>query len=440
MSARTVTGLSRNELLAHLQAAHVRTEKAADLILRLQAITAALAKARTPDQVAAVIVERGVQALEVPAAFVALLSDDGTGVKLAHAAGVPKEVHNRWRHFALSTPTAVTRAIRTGAPNFPATESQASGEDPLLADVQTHLPDSVWTVLPLGAGQRVIGALTFILSRWRWLVDDERSFALNVAQIGAQAFERARLQEREIRTWAESERLQKTLLNAIAHDLKTPLTTVQGCLDTLLIDDERLEPPTRRELLTIAHQGVRRFSRVVTGVLQMRRLETGAVQLRRESGILGEVVQNAVDEVASTPDRSRYNIDLPDNLPLIPMDTMLMSHVLINLLENAAKYSPPESRIDVGTHLENDSVVISVADQGTGSSPEQLNRVFESSGDPVEHFTTRAEGGGLGLIIAREFVEAHNGRIWATHREGGGMVVNVSIPLHGSHPSSSNAL
>jgi len=432
MPARTLSQLSRNELFAHLHAvhaAHARAEEGTELIVRLQSITAGLSEARTPDEVAAVIVDRGAQALGASAAFITLVSDDGADVTMAHALGIPEKATGRWRHFPISTPTVVTHVIRSGAPIFPDSEEAASGEDPLLLGVQTILRDRVWAVLPLLVRGRSIGALVFLLSKGRWLTQDERNFTLNLAHLGAQALERARLQEREVLMWAESERLQKTLLSAIAHDLKTPLTIVQGCLDAMLTEGDRLEPAARRELLTIAHQGVKRFSRLVTGVLQKRRLETGMVQLQREPANLIDVVQSAVDEVSSGLDRPRYRVDLPEGLPLIPMDSLFVSHVLINLLDNAAKYSAPETRIDVGARLENGHVVISVADQGNGITPEQLNQVFNASAQPNEPFTSdRARGSGLGLTIATGFVEAHKGRIWAARREGGGMVVNVSIP------------
>ena len=430
---RALSQLSRHELLAHVHALHAVQARAAEgtqLIVRLQAITAALAEARTPDQVAAVIVDRGAQALGAAAASMNLLSDDGTAVALVHAVGIPEGVRRRWRQFPLSAPTAVTQVIRTGAPIFPDPDAAAPGDDPLLLGVQTILRDRVWTVLPLLSGRHSIGALVFILPEGRGLTKDERSFTLNLAHLGAQALERARLQEREIRSWAESERLQKTLLNAIAHDLKTPLTTVQGCLDTVLTEGHRLEPAARRELLTIAHQGVKRFARLVTGVLQMRRLETGIVQLRRAPANLADVVQEAVEEASGKQDRARCRVDLPDGLPLIPMDPLLVSHVLINLLDNAVKYSAPQTPIDVGAHVEDGHVVVSIADQGNGVSPEHLNQVFLASGHPNGPLTSdRARGSGLGLTIARGFVEAHQGRIWAARREGGGLVVNVSLPI-----------
>src|SRR5207302_7357822 len=125
MPARTLSQLSRNELFAHLHAvhaAHARAEEGTELIVRLQSITAGLSEARTPDEVAAVIVDRGAQALGSPAALLTLLSDDGADVTMAHALGIPEKATGRWRHFPISTPTVVTHVIRSGAPIFPDSE------------------------------------------------------------------------------------------------------------------------------------------------------------------------------------------------------------------------------------------------------------------------------------------------------------------------------
>ena len=231
---------------------------------------------------------------------------------------------------------------------------------------------------------------------------------------------------------AASERLQKTLLSSISHDLRTPLTAIMGSLSTLLAEDERLTGSLRQELLTIAYDQTKVLNWLVTQILEMTRLESGVVTFHREPAHLGNVIHGTIAQSGGAVN-GRCRVDVPPGLPMVPMDSVLLSQALVNILSNAVKYSHPDTPIEIEAHREDGAVVLSVADRGIGIPAAGLTRVFEKfyrlpqpappAGGPA--------GIGLGLAIAKGIVEAHDGRIWAEQRAGGGTVIRLTLPLHG---------
>jgi len=239
--------------------------------------------------------------------------------------------------------------------------------------------------------------------------------------------------EREVRNLAASEKLQRTLLDTISHDFKTPLTAIVGSLNSLLSEGERLGEGDRRELIATAYAQATRLNRLVTDVLEMTRLEAGAVRLRREPARIGDVVQQALAQVRETVGERSCRITIPPDLPSISVDGVLMSHAVANLLENAAKFSTPDAPIEVEAHAADGHVVITVSDRGIGVPADEIGRIFEKFYRPKHRkvLPVAAGGTGLGLAIAKGVVEAHGGRIWAEQRAEGGVVVRLRLPRNG---------
>lgn len=237
--------------------------------------------------------------------------------------------------------------------------------------------------------------------------------------------------ERKVRQLSASEELQKTLLGAISHDLKTPLTAILGGLNSLLTEGDRLEEGDRRELVAVAYDQAKRLDRLVTGVLEMTRIDVGAIRLRRDPGSVADLVQDALRLLGETLAERRCSVEIPPGLPLVSMDSVLLSHALANILENAAKFSPTNTSINVAARAAGGHIVISVADRGVGVPADELDRIFEKffRGRHFNGLETAASGTGLGLAIAKGIVEAHGGRIWAEQRAGGGTVVSVNLPV-----------
>jgi len=227
------------------------------------------------------------------------------------------------------------------------------------------------------------------------------------------------------------EYFRTALFRALSHDLKTPLTVIAGSLSTLLKEgDVTLDEAARRELLEMAYAGVERLIRLVDDLLSMAKLEANMVELRLEPYAIEEVIGAAITQLGPLLDGHRCQVDLPPDFPLVSFDFALMVHVLVNVLDNAIKYSPEDSLIEVRVSQTPGHFILRVSDGGIGIPPEELDRVFDKFHRlPRESNDATPGGAGLGLAIAKGIVEAHDGRIWAEGREGGGTIVTVSLPL-----------
>jgi two-component system sensor histidine kinase KdpD len=251
----------------------------------------------------------------------------------------------------------------------------------------------------------------------------------------ALAVERAQLalqaQQAEVR--AEAERLRNSLLSSVSHDLRTPLATITGASSTLLEGGDALEPATRADLLASIHQEAERLDRLVNNLLEMTRLESGGVTVRKEwqplEGVVGAALKRMEARLGDRPVR----IDLPADLPLVPIDAVLIDQVLINLLDNAVKYTPAGSPIDISAVATAGAVAVEIADHGAGLPRGGEERVFDKF---YRGPAATGAGVGLGLAICRAIVHAHGGAITARQRSGGGSVFRFTLPLGDSPPAA----
>ncbi len=225
----------------------------------------------------------------------------------------------------------------------------------------------------------------------------------------------------------ETERLRSSLLSSVSHDLRTPLAAITGSISTLLNNRDNLTAETRKDLLENIHDEADRLERLVTNLLEMTKLESGAVQLRTEPHPPGEVIGSAIARIEKKLKGRSLNTQIPSDLPLVPMDGLLIEQVLVNLLDNALKYTPKDSPIDVSARIENQKLVVQVEDRGPGVPEDDLPKLFDKfyRGPQRE----KKSGAGLGLSICKGFVEIHGGNIQAENRPGGGMSFRFLIPL-----------
>ncbi len=249
----------------------------------------------------------------------------------------------------------------------------------------------------------------------------------------ASSLERARLAEEteRARVQVETEQLRSALLSSVSHDLRTPLAVVRGAASTLVDDDARLAEGARRELASAILEETERLDRQVRNLLDMTRLESGGVHVKKEWQSLEEVVGGAFNRIESRLAGRSVTIRVPGDL-VAPFDGVLIEQVIVNLLENAAKYTPETTPIDVAATKEDGAIVVEVADRGPGVPAEDQARIFEKFyRGPSE----RTRGGvGLGLTICRAILTAHGGRIWVDNREGGGASFRFALPLEGAPP------
>jgi two-component system sensor histidine kinase KdpD len=223
------------------------------------------------------------------------------------------------------------------------------------------------------------------------------------------------------------ENLERALLNSVSHDLRTPLVSITGALSAVRDENNNLGSEARRELLDAALEEAERLNRFVGNLLDMTRLESGAVRLKEEPCDIQDLVGCALAAVEQRAGSRKADIRLQPDLPLVKMDMALMTQVLVNLLDNAMKYSPPESGIELAARIDGSLLTIEVSDRGPGVPAGDLQRIFDKFYRlPVPE---GAGGTGLGLAICKGIVDAHSGTIRAENREGGGLQVIIEIPL-----------
>ena len=251
----------------------------------------------------------------------------------------------------------------------------------------------------------------------------------------ALALERDMLAEesQEARVQVESEKLRSSLLSAVSHDLRTPLAGIAGAGSSLAESFELLDGPTRRELLETICDESARLTRLVENLLNMTRLSGGRIDIDKQWHPIDEVVGSALSRLQQQLGEREVEIGISADLPLGHFDAVLIEQVLINLIENAAKYSPPESAVLIEAECIDGGVELRVFDRGIGLQPGDEERVFEMFYRGAE-VRSDHQGTGLGLAICKAVVDAHGGRIGATIREDGGTLVWFRLPHDGSPP------
>ena len=228
----------------------------------------------------------------------------------------------------------------------------------------------------------------------------------------------------------EQEKLRSTLLSAVSHDFRTPLAAITGAV-TCLQEERSLDAASRRDLEQTIREEAERLDRLVTNLLDMTRLESGRVELRRDWDSVEEVIGSALARVEGRLGARRLATDIAADLPLVRIDAALVEQVLVNLLENALKHTPPEAGIRIAARREGSDVVVSVEDGGPGFPPGQDEKVFEK----FQRGASTASGFGLGLAICRAIVTAHGGRIRAEPGDGRGARVRFTLPETGAAPT-----
>jgi K+-sensing histidine kinase KdpD len=256
----------------------------------------------------------------------------------------------------------------------------------------------------------------------------DRTLLGTFANQAALAVDRARLREEALRArlLEEIDRWRGALMGAVSHDLRTPLAAVKTAVSSLRQPDAQLSAQDRAELLELIEQQSDRLARLVTNLLDMTRIEAGALEIRPTSIPIGELVDEAIGSLGGIVGRERVHVDVAPDVPMLHIDHALVSQVLANLLDNAERVSPPGSVICVSARVapaERERVEIAVADQGPGIALSERERVFEM-------FSQNGRGGraGLGLAIAKAFVEAHGGVIWIDPNVDLGARVVFTVP------------
>jgi two-component system sensor histidine kinase KdpD len=282
-------------------------------------------------------------------------------------------------------------------------------------------------ILPIEAARGVLGEIRL----WRAepaISSSEKRLFQTFASQGALALERAWLAQAEsrARVLEESDQLKTAILSSVSHELRTPLSTIKAAASSLRSKEVGWDSPARTELVAAIDDEADHLNMLVGNLLDMSRIESGALKPRREWNILSEIVGSVLARMKHLSVEHKLKIDVPESLPLIPVDYVQMQQVFTNLISNSLKYAPANTTVSISARVDRETVHVQVSNQGPQVPPEHLERIF----DKFYRVTAadRVTGTGLGLSICKGIIEAHGGRIWAQNLRDG-LAFNFTLPL-----------
>jgi two-component system sensor histidine kinase KdpD len=294
------------------------------------------------------------------------------------------------------------------------------------------LPGAKWLFLPMRTGRGPVGVVGVIRDEpGPLLMPDQQRLLDALTDQAALAIERVTL-ARDLhlaRLQAETDRLRSALLTSISHDLRTPLASILGSATSLASRRVELDQATEDALLATIVEVADRLNRFIGNLLDMTRLESGALQPRGDLTVLSDLFGAALARANKILARHEVEVDLAAGLPMLNLDMVLFEQVLFNLLDNAAKYAPPGSLIQLRAYRDGEQVILQVIDEGEGIPPRDVARIFDKFYRAQGEDRQRA-GTGLGLAICRGFVEAMGGTITAANRtDRSGAIITITLPV-----------
>jgi two-component system, OmpR family, sensor histidine kinase KdpD len=277
--------------------------------------------------------------------------------------------------------------------------------------------------MPLRMGMRVVGCLGVSGSML------SRQTLEAIGSLVAISIERAGAVEKLSRAEAarESEQLRSVLLDSVTHEFRTPLTSIKASV-TSLLGSANHSPEEKQELLTIINEESDRLNRLIGEAAEMAQLDANKVEFRFESNPIGPTVEEAIEELKQPLTQHPVEVRIPAGLPNARMDPIHIKEVLVHLLENAAKYSPPDAPIRITAEAKDQTITINIADRGPGIDDFEQSLVFEKF-YRGRNQRVQVHGTGMGLAICKAIVEAHGGRLGITSQLGHGSVFYFSLPV-----------
>jgi len=322
------------------------------------------------------------------------------------------------------TPEAVAAAL---ADMSPANRALYQAAEAGLGQPQCAL------CVPITSSEGTIGVLLVQnMQRPSRFAPDDLAFLQHVGDVIALAIGTVRLREelQATQAYSEANRLKAELISTLAHEMRTPLTSIKGYTTALLLEEASFDPETQREFLHIIDEECDLLQDLIRDLLESSIIDAGLLELEMQPVMLPRLAKGVIDEIAHRTQKHRFITGFANNLPIVEADPDRVAQVLRNLLDNAVKYSPEGGLVVVRGELGRDEVIVSVADQGVGIAPEHLNHLFEKFFRIRSGLARHVVGSGLGLPISRTIIESHGGRIWAESQPGQGSVFYFTLPLH----------
>ena len=398
-----VVALVLGQLIARIRAQEKAERRREERATALYLLTQSLAEARMLDEIVGRMVQQVGEAFKAP---IAILLGDAAG-KLASQA-----------HPA-STFTVSEKEQSVAAWVFQHGQSAGKFTD--------NLPLSDALYLPLATNSGAVGVMAMRLNQSSPPTIHQRNLLEAFTGQMALALDRQRLQEasEKSKVLAESERLGKTLLNSISHEIRTPIAAITTAVSGLA-EAKAATPEFQRAMVAEIQEATGRLNRLVGNLLDMTRLESGHVKPKVDWCDVSDLIHVTLKATGKELAHHQVAVEIAPELPLVRMDFVLMQQTLANLLLNAAVHTPPGTAVQVSARVEEDALIFTVADRGPGLPPESISRIFDKF---YRAPTAPAGGTGLGLSIAKGFVEAQGGQIKAENRPGGGAAFIIRLPL-----------
>ncbi|MEW6714059.1 MAG: sensor histidine kinase KdpD [Nitrospirota bacterium] len=282
--------------------------------------------------------------------------------------------------------------------------------------------------LPLVAASKAVGVIGVMPDTSEGFFDQEQIHIIeSFADQTAMAIERAMLAEeaQQALLKAETETLRNTLLSSVSHDLRTPLAAITGAASTLMQKDVSFDVSERQELMQTIYEEAEHLNHIIRNVLDMTRLEAGAIKVKKEWQPLEEIVGAVLNRLGERLNDRHIQTRLPSDLPLVSFDPLLIEQVLMNLMDNAIKYTPQGTPVELSAYVKESELVVEIEDRGPGIPLGEEERIF----DKFVRGSAAGGGIGLGLTICRAIINAHGGKIRVENRTGGGAIFRFTLPI-----------
>lgn len=455
LARRAATAIDNARLYQAAQQARLAAEKAADRTARLQTVTAALSESLTPLQVADVIVEQSMSALEADSALMVLVTEDRTELEIVKAVGYEPDLVASWRRFSIHAAVPLAEAIRTGEPAWMETLADRVARYPHLAHIYTRYEFASWMSLPLVVEGKSVGGMLLSFQEFRQLSQDDRDFILALSRQCAQAIFRAQLYEAERQARADAEqanRVKDEFLAVLSHELRSPLNPILGW--TKMLKEKRLAAAKAEQALDTIERNAKLQAQLIEDLLDVSRILQGKMALNIAPVNLVATLEAALETVHLAAEAKNIHIatSFHSIASTVLGDPNRLQQAAWNLLSNAVKFTPAGGRVEVRLERidrqaeagSQSSIVdsqpdsfaeITVTDTGRGINREFLPYVFDYFRQE-DGTTTRQFGGlGLGLAIVRHIIELHGGSVCADSPGPNlGATFTIQLPLNTVEP------
>lgn len=283
---------------------------------------------------------------------------------------------------------------------------------------------------PIKGQNKILGIIGIVCLEGNTLSKNERILLESVSTQIALAIEREDLYEkkRQINLETETERLRGNLLRSISHDLRTPLTGMLGSVSTITDNYDKLDDDTKKELLTIIYEDTSWLIHSVENILSMTRIDEGKLEIKKDVEVLEEIIAESISRVKRFSGNHNIVIHLPESMVILFVDGLLIEQVLINLIDNAIKYTQDDSIIEIKVTEGEGNVIFEVSDNGKGIPEEDIRAIFDRFYTKTKGECLERRGIGLGLAICKSIIEAHGGNIEALNNSSGGATFKFCLP------------